>query len=80
MGPINVETQRTLKEIFEEHYGEMPKTRFFLDVKFQVRDGALYQINECLTIDDLTNFKLKHIEFGVLSFCAENLKLFTISR
>jgi hypothetical protein len=29
MGPINVETQRTLKEIFEEHHGEMPKTGFF---------------------------------------------------
>jgi hypothetical protein len=56
------------------------KPDFFLDVKCQVRDGAHYQINECLTIDDLTNFKLKHIEFGVLSFCAENLKLFTISR
>ena len=49
-------------------------------VKCQVLDGAHYQINECLIIDDLTNFELKHIEFGVLSFCAENLKLFTISR
>ena len=27
MGPINVETQRTLKEIFEEHHGEMPSPR-----------------------------------------------------
>ena len=68
MGPINVETRRTLKEILEEHHGEMPKTGFFLDVKCQVRDDA--QINECLTIviDDLTNFELKHNEFGVYLF------------
>ena len=68
MGLMNVETCRTLKEIFEEHHGEMLKTGFFLDVKCQVRDDAHYQINECLTIDDLTNFELKHIEFGVYLF------------
>ena len=37
MGPINtiscVETQRTLKEVFEEHHGEMPNTGFILGVK-----------------------------------------------
>jgi hypothetical protein len=56
MVPINtiycVETRRTLKEVFEDHHafhGEMPKTRFILDVKCQVRDGAHYQINEYLS-------------------------------
>ena len=48
MGPIKtiscVETWRTLKEVFEEHHGEMPKTGFILDVKCQVCDGAHYQI------------------------------------
>ena len=68
MGPMIVETRRTLKEIFEEHHDEIPKTGFFLDVKCQVCDGERYQINECLTIDDLTNFELKHIEFGVYLF------------
>ena len=53
MGPINtisrVATRRTLKEVFEEQHGEMPKTGFILDVKCQVRDGEHYQINECLS-------------------------------
>ena len=37
MGPINtiscVETRRTLKEVFEEHHGEMPNIGFILGVK-----------------------------------------------
>ena len=50
MGPINiisrVAIRRTLKEVFEEQHGEMPKTGFILDVKCQVYDGANKRVFE----------------------------------
>ena len=67
MGATNtiscVETRRTMYEIFQEHRGVMPEFGFKLYVDFQVRDGVHFKIDESLSIEDLTSFDLKYIEF-----------------
>jgi hypothetical protein len=53
-----------LKEIFEEHHGEMPKTGFFSGCEMPSPWWCALPNKQV----DLTNFELKHIEFGVYLF------------